>query len=560
MKRIHLLTIGVSVLLAHPNLFAQASSEDVAKIVAEARQNSQVMAHLDHLTNHIGPRLTSSDNLVRACEWAKEQFESFGLEARLEKWDDAPVGFNRGPWFGRVVEPVDLGLIFNTMAWSWGTKGTVRGEAVLSARDREEFDKMKGDIAGKWIVRRPGSSARPVSRDEAVSTKDYEDAGVAGVIHEGQTLLRTSGQQPPSIEAVSKLCRIFIIKDQYDQIVEMMENGKNVVLEFNVQNRFRKGPIPLYNVIADLKGTEKPDEYVIVGGHIDSWDGATGTTDNGTGVSTTMEAARLLTTIGAKPKRTIRFMLWSGEEQGLLGSSAHVRMNGDTMPKISAVFVHDMGTNYLSGVSCLPSQVDAMNAVFAPVLGLSEEMPFQVRETNRMGGGGSDHASFIRAGVPGFFWNQDGKVTYGFGWHTQNDYYDLAIPEYQQHSSMIVAIGALGTANLPEMVSREGMADATARGGRGGGRGGRGNFGAVLGGEFKEGSLELGKVADEGWAKNAGLKAGDKLVRFGDDELEDMRSLFRAIRANSGKVKLTIERSGKEVVLDVDVPTFGRRN
>ena len=144
---------------------------------------------------------------------------------------------------------------------------------------------------------------------------------------------------------------INLVKSQFDEVAGLVKEGKPVVLEFDIRNYFKKGPIPLYNVIADIPGTEFPDEYVIVGGHIDSWDGATGTTDNGTGCATTLEAARLLMKSGIRPRRTIRFMLWSGEEQGLMGSRAYVKDHPELMKKISAVLVHDGGTNYLSGIA-----------------------------------------------------------------------------------------------------------------------------------------------------------------------------------------------------------------
>src|SRR5439155_2352682 len=133
---------------------------------------------------------------------------------------------------------------------------------------------------------------------------------------------------------------IRMVASQHKAIDDHLKAAKKVSLTIEINNKFVQGPIKLYNVIADLPGSEKPDEYVVFGGHIDSWDGATGATDNGTGVATTMEAARLLAKAGAKAKRTIRFMLFSGEEQGLLGSRAYVKAHPDEMKKISAVFVH----------------------------------------------------------------------------------------------------------------------------------------------------------------------------------------------------------------------------
>ena len=244
------------------------------------------------------------------------------------------------------------------------------------------------------------------------------------------------------------------------------------MLEFDIRNYFKKGPIPLYNVIADIPGTEFPDEYVIVGGHIDSWDGATGTTDNGTGCATTLEAARILMKSGVKPRRTIRFMLWSGEEQGLFGSRDYVKAHPELMPKISVVLVHDMGTNYLSGVGVTQAMKSDIDVALAPLVGLDPAMPFTIREVAGLSrGGGSDHASFTAAGVPGLFWRQSGSAVYNQTHHTQHDTYDRAVPEYQKHSSVVAALGALGIANLDHLLSREAlMAPGGGRGGAGGGR------------------------------------------------------------------------------------------
>ena len=245
------------------------------------------------------------------------------------------------------------------------------------------------------------------------------------------------------------------MRKPFDEIAGWLKEGKPVTLEFDIRNHFKKGPIKLYNVIADIPGSERPDEYVIVGGHIDSWDGATGATDNGTGVATTLEAARILMKAGVKPRRTIRFMLWSGEEQGLLGSAAYVKAHKDLMPKISAVLVHDGGTNYLAGIGATEAILSDFEQVFAPVKDLDPQYPFELRKVAGLTGGGSDHASFLTANVPGFFWRQSGKARYQHTHHTQFDTFDAAVPEYQRHSSLVVALAAYGIANLDHLLSRD---------------------------------------------------------------------------------------------------------
>jgi Zn-dependent M28 family amino/carboxypeptidase len=311
-----------------------------------------------------------------------------------------------------------------------------------------------------------------------------------------------------------------------------------VQLTIDIKAEFKQGPIKLYDVIAELPGSEKPDEMVIVGGHIDSWDGATGATDNGTGVSTTLEAARLLTKVGAKPKRTIRFMLWSGEEQGLLGSRAYIKAHPEENAKISAVIVHDGGTNYASGINATEAIVPIFEEALKPLLTLDDEMKFQIKKVAGLPQGiGSDHDSYLAAGVPGFFWLQAGRAKYGFGHHTQNDTIALAIPEYQRHTSMVVAIGALKIADLPELLPRQGL---TAKGGK------KRLLGVQLDDEMKIQDVVKDSVADK-----AGLKAGDRLLKFNGVQIGDTIMLGQAMQSAPKESKLLIRRDGKDAELTV---------
>jgi hypothetical protein len=322
MKRsIHFAWLLVSALLV---LGARQDVSVVDRIVDEGRNRSEVMAHLDHLTNGIGPRLTSSDRLTRACSWARYQFESWGLKnCRLEQWGTYAVGFNRGPWKGKMIAPEEADLTFITMSWTPGTDGPVEGIAVMGPSTEEELTAVESSLKGAWVLS-PGTSTAKELNEKILAA--YDKAGIAGLIRRGgQDLLITSGNPPKDWNKLPKRVNIVLQRPQYDKIKEFIGDGKKVTLRFDIKNEFVKGPIPLFNVLAEIPGTEKPEEMVIVGGHLDSWDGATGTTDNGTGTCTTLEAARLLMKAGAKPKRTIRFMLWSGEEQGLLGSSAYIR-------------------------------------------------------------------------------------------------------------------------------------------------------------------------------------------------------------------------------------------
>jgi hypothetical protein len=502
----------------------------VDAIIKEERANSQVMPFLEHLTGKIGPRLTGSTRLTQACEWTRAEFEKMGLKARLVEWGTFPVGYDRGPWSAKMTAPEAMDLTIGFNAWSPGTNGPVSGPAVIAPTTDEELTAVKPKLKGAWVI----SNNRPEKYWVA-----YEEAGIAGVIRtEGGEFIHTGGSSKVDWDKLPTRVTVTMLASQHKQIIALLKEGKDVQLTIDIKAEFKQGPIKLYDVIAELPGSEKPDEMVIVGGHIDSWDGATGATDNGTGVSTTLEAARLLTKVGAKPKRTIRFMLWSGEEQGLLGSRAYIKAHPEENAKISAVIVHDGGTNYASGINATEAIVPIFEEALKPLLTLDDEMKFQIRKVAGLPQGiGSDHDSYLAAGVPGFFWLQAGRAKYGFGHHTQNDTIALAIPEYQRHTSMVVAIGALKIADLPELLPRQGL---TAKGGR------KRQLGVQLDDEMKIQDVVKDSVADK-----AGLKAGDRLLKFNGVQIGDTIMLGQAMQSAPKESKLLIRRDGKDAELTV---------
>lgn len=260
---------------------------------------------------------------------------------------------------------------------------------------------------------------------------------------------------------------INVRQSDYDFLAARASEGLDFTLEVDARNDIKAGPFPVYNVIAEITGTEKPDEVIIISGHMDSWDGpgSVGAIDNGTGTCVAIEAARILTAVGAKPKRTIRFALWSGEEQGLLGSKGYVQsLSEQDLTKISAVFVDDGGTGYEAGIPAADFMVGYLAAATAPTNGEfysdtdDKYLDVNIRPTGAKINthSGSDHASFNRVGVPGFFWDEGGRADYSYGWHTQNDRLDLAIEEYLIQSATNAAIVAYNLANAPDLLPREG--------------------------------------------------------------------------------------------------------
>lgn len=534
-------------LIIHCVPFAQEGATPAERIIDEEKNDSQVMEILDHLVNKIGPRLTGSDRCQKACEWAAEKFKEWGLKnVRIEKWGEFKVGFNRGPWYCKMIEPEQKDLTIGFDAWTAGTDGVVKGEAVICPKTEEEIKSAEGTLKGKWVFDFPRSASKS-TRDKL---NDFlEKEGIAGVMRQnGGELIVTGGNNTVSWDKLPKKPNLRMVEKQYKELKELLTNGTKVVLEISVKNEFKKGPIDCNNVIAEIPGTEKPDEVVIIGGHIDSWDGATGTTDNGTGTSTTLEAARILSKLGVKPKRTIRFMLWSGEEQGLLGSRGWIDKHKDELSKISAVLVHDGGTNYVSGINSTKQMVPIFEKVFASVLELDKDLPFKIKEVKSLPLGiGSDHDSFLQRGVPGFFWNQsrtkDKGQNYNHEHHTQYDTYSAAVPDFQKHTAMVVAIGALGIANLDEMLPREGILARSSTNTEERRR--------MLGINCDD-ELVISNIVEGSAAEKGGLQEGDKILKVGKTDVSDMESLREAIQKAEKKSTVTIQRDGKEKVINVE--------
>lgn len=454
---------------------AQADQATIDRIVREGKDHSNVMGFLHQLTHEFGPRLTGSMRLQNACEWAMVKFKEMGLKnVHWEKWNEIAVGFERGPrQMGRMVAPYEWDFVFTTPSWSAGTPYKKRGVAILDPQNMADYEKVKGKLKNAWIVMPPtaGGGGRPggggpgggnqpaVPEEKRRVNELVAKAGIAGRVSGARNdLVITSGRLNNDPKNLPTETRVTVRKMDMDRIMYSLNKGKEVKLEFDIDNRFIKRPMPVFNVVAEIPGTEKPNEVVIVSGHFDSWDGpgSQGALDNGTGTMVAMEAARLLMAAHAKPKRTIRFILWTGEEQGLLGSRAYVRAHEKELPNISAVLVDDGGTNYEGGVTCTADMEPMMREALKPAMDAFPELPMEIRIAERIPrGGGSDHASFNAVGVPGFFWFETGRSDYNYVHHTQHDRYEFAIPEYLVQSSVNAACASYVLASAPTLLPRE---------------------------------------------------------------------------------------------------------
>lgn len=392
----------------------------------------------------------------------------FMLELRLAA-DGTPTGTFGYPGY-RTGAIKDGTFIKDTgvLNFQWEGPGGARPITLTIGADGKLTGKSgEGERAVTYAARR--STEKPAdAAPEGPSMLDRVfAAGPAGFVSaSSDDRVRTSsigGWRTIDPANLPQGVEIQVRQADYDFINSKISDGWPIEFEADLQNKFTPGPIPVYNTVAEIPGTTWPDEVVIVSAHADSWNGpgSQGTTDNGTGSSVTLEAARILAAVGAKPKRTIRFILWTGEEQGLLGSREYVAKlkEAGELEKISAVFVDDGGTNYEGGLKCTAAMMPYLAAATAPVTSTFPDMPVNIQVVERAGGGmaggSSDHASFQREGVPAFFWDEVGRADYGYGWHTQNDKIDLAIPEYLIQSSTCAAVTAYNLACAETLLPRE---------------------------------------------------------------------------------------------------------
>lgn len=525
-----------------------------ARFVEEGTQRSRVMEFVEALSKDLGPRLTGSRNLERAERWAMQQFRAFGAtNVHLQPWGTIGLGFDRGPssgaiYVGRVPRPPanqagsasgaapaaasgvapaaasatapaaapgaepklewtkSREVELSALSWSIGTDGPVRGRVLREPQTEEEFNAVKDQLRGAWIllqapppigqrgVRSMVAARYEMRREARKKVSEGKSIGelplaerlafepVAGYISTSRDERvwtgPTAGWRDLSWEDRDQFSddqpHVQIRLSDYDYLNSRLTDKENVEVEFNLPHTFRRGPIPQYNVIAEIRGSKRPDEYVLVSGHLDSWDGpgSQGTIDNATGCAVTIEAARILLASGARPDRTIRFVLWSGEEQGLLGARGYVETNKDDLPRISAMFNDDGGTGYQAGIPAAGVMVDLLVAATAPTNNVfysnadKKFLNVNIRNTGETlrTHSGSDHAAFNAVGVPGFFWDEGGRADYPFGWHTQNDRVNLAIEEYLMQSAVNSAITAYRLACAPTLLPRpEKKADGSDR-------------------------------------------------------------------------------------------------
>jgi hypothetical protein len=522
-----------------PPAVAAPEPTPAEQVIALAQRDNRVMETERILAKQHPKRLTGSQGYDRAAQWAVDTFRSYGLDARLETWGEFPVAFDRGVQKGRVVftDGTQEPLTFATMAWTAGTNGPSRGRAVLEPRTQAELDAIvpKRDFAGAWIVR---TETKEGAKFKKELRESYEEAGILGTLRRGSAdgRLGMGGNSRVDPDKLPRQVDAKVLAAQYDDIVARLERGERVDVEIHSENIFGASPTACTNVIADLRGTQHPEEFVIVQGHLDAWDGAEGAQDNGTGVATAIEAARLITRAGLKPKRTIRFVLYSGEEEGLFGSEGYVRDHAKELPDISVVLTHDAGGTYLEGIDATYAQLADTLKVCAPLSVLDRRFPFSVREVDGLqNSGDSDHAPFIQKGVPSFFWHQSEK-DYEHVHHTQYDTFEEVDAAQLEHSAIVVAVAAIGFANLDKKLDRTDMKPLPRR---------------RMGVRFDDACV-VEQVTEDGKAAKAGWKIGDKVVSVDGRSVSTQGEVSAKLQEGGPKKTIRLLRGSEtiESVLD----------
>lgn len=486
-----LIFMGISVSAQPGNFQRKQKSIDpvIQRMINEETDNSQLQQIAHELMDKIGPRLVGSPKMQQAHDWAVQKYKGWGIEARNEKWGEWR-GWERGITHIDMIAPWIKSLEGTQLAWSPDTKGkTVSADVVI-------FPDLSDSIAyANWLPSAKGkfvmiSMIQPTGRSED-NWKEYgtensinkmhslrdsiarawnsrlrkagyssrtlplalEKSGAAGIItnnwSRGFGVDKIFGAYTKNIPTVD------ISLEDYGLVYRLIDNGTPVKLNIKADSR-ETGMQPTFNTVAEIKGTEKPNEYVMLSAHFDSWDGATGATDNGTGTLVMMEAMRLLKKYYPNPKRTILVGHWGSEEQGLNGSRAFVEDHPDIIKGLQALFNQDNGTGRVENISG-QGYLYAYEFIQRWLEPVPDSIKGDIKTTfpGFPGGGGSDFASFVAAGAPGFSLS---SLSWDYGvytWHTNRDTYDKIVFDDVQKNVILTAILAYMASEDPNFFNRE---------------------------------------------------------------------------------------------------------
>ena len=522
-RRVVALSLILS-LLTLPIAAQNGSGDMLSRIRKEAMERSQIMKTMHMFTDLYGPRLTGSPNHKAAAEWAVKQMTAWGLEnAHLEPWNFKHPGWLNERLTAHLISPVKDPLVCEVLAWTPSTKGMVQASAyqlILPDRVTQDqlkifFTNYKAKVRGKIVLvgkpaslpvnlnppskrtsdeqaqQRYGPNARPFSfptpsptptpapnAPKPLTNRQINEQ-LDAFLKESGALVRVNdaGREFRQIRAfnnatfdVNKVVPTVVMSNEdFGRIARILNDGTDVVLEFNIVNRVYPEGSTSYNTVAEIRGTDKADEVIMLGGHLDSWHAATGATDNAIGCAIMMEAARILKTLGVQPRRTIRVALWSGEEQGLLGSLAYVKEHFGSFEapkpgyeKFGGYFNIYSGTGRVRGAGVFgpPETANIMREILEPFK--SDGVVGAVTTRSRRLGG-SDHTSFNEAGLPGIGMGQD-PIEYGtHTWHTNLDTYERILEDDVKKDAMVVAWAVYKLAMRDDLLPRFAKSDMPAK-------------------------------------------------------------------------------------------------
>jgi carboxypeptidase Q len=496
--------------------------ETMGRIRYEGFHESKVMDLASGLMDSIGERLTGSPNMKRANEWTRDQLTAMGLtNSHLEPWGPFGRGWANQYVNVRMTAPDVVTLLAYPKAWTPGTNGVIQGKCIRATIDKkEDFEKYKGKLAGMIVILGADAEVKPISEalykrlsdDDLAKLGDYQippdhppfrfadflkrqqfvkelnqffaDEKVLAVIDHsrgtsggGTVFVQSGGSYKPGETAT--VPQLTMASEHWTRIARLLQQKKEVSLELNVTSTFSDDEPMQYDTIAEIPGGDKKDEVVMLGAHLDSWHAGTGATDNGAGTIVMMEAVRILKALDIKPRRTIRIGLWSGEEQGLLGSQWYVEHHFGSRPpmddpamksmptllrreagdvtvkpeqaKLSAYFNVDNGTGKIRGVHL--QENEAVAPIFEAWM-----KPFRDLGMNTLtmrNTGGTDHLSFDAVGIPGFQFIQD-PIEYETRTHHSNmDVYDRLQPDDLKQAAVIVAAFVYDAAQRDQMLPRK---------------------------------------------------------------------------------------------------------
>src|SRR5581483_11840177 len=457
-------------------VYREAMEAADKKIQSEISAHSELMKNLEYLTTHIGSRLTGSPGMQKASQWTLQRFRDYGLDAHLESLE-IPHAYNRGQDSAALVAPLARSVAIHALGWSKPTPGEVSGDVVIvTAKREEELGAEKSKLKGAVVLFGEPSKVPP-DGDHPDNAYDAVIAPVRGVPEPGsenssrqrRALLRAiAAEQPAAIifdsgktdnlfnmgganlgarsqrYQASAAPMAFITHEDYALIARLAKAGA-VSMKVNLTGTLSAGPAPAAITVAEIKGSELPDERVIIGGHLDSWDLGTGALDNGTGAMAVLEAARALKALGWKPRRTLTFILFTGEEQGSVGASTFLKNHEAEIPKINALLIHDTGTGRVFSIALenLWATAPLMNEIYQPLQEVFDLEPLSSRYF-----GSSDHVPFLRRGVPSYFCIQK-PAHYREAHHSQTDTFDKVLPDEINQGAAVLAAWMWNVSQMP---------------------------------------------------------------------------------------------------------------